>query len=381
MFVCISISTPPIYFKYIYKGDVINNMYDNIPKLLKDLNIWLCYDARDRASYKGLSKEQIEDNKKAPRDIKGKKASTKKRLYTFNECMDSVKNGFNSGIGIYLKNGLVCIDYDNVIDRIEIDSKYQFKKVIFKDKDRDRIQRDINLINSYTEISPSGKGIHIYLIANTNLKNINTDLIEIYNNHFIRLTGDVYNDFIFNDIEDKTEQLDQLISIYGLDKKDANIKHNILDLSDSVYQDILFKQFKGQKNKYTDNEILQTMFNSDIGEYLQKLYNNTITEQELLDYKGKLKPSLNKKDFKVNVQSDFIKMLNADSVDTSNSGKSMTLIMHLYHFSYGDIKAIKRLFKKSALCKTDYLKCKYNGKDKIDAYFIPRAIQIYKNYS
>ena len=356
-------------------------MYDNIPKLLKDLNIWLCYDARDRASYKGLSKEQIEDNKKAPRDIKGKKASTKKRLYTFNECMDSVKNGFNSGIGIYLKNGLVCIDYDNVIDRIEIDSKYQFKKVIFKDKDRDRIQRDINLINSYTEISPSGKGIHIYLIANTNLKNINTDLIEIYNNHFIRLTGDVYNDFIFNDIEDKTEQLDQLISIYGLDKKDANIKHNILDLSDSVYQDILFKQFKGQKNKYTDNEILQTMFNSDIGEYLQKLYNNTITEQELLDYKGKLKPSLNKKDFKVNVQSDFIKMLNADSVDTSNSGKSMTLIMHLYHFSYGDIKAIKRLFKKSALCKTDYLKCKYNGKDKIDAYFIPRAIQIYKNYS
>ena len=354
-------------------------MYNNIPNLLKDLNIWLCFDDRDRPSYKGLSDNKIIDNKKAPRDLKGKKASNK-RLYTFNECLESIKQGYNTGLGIYVKKGLVGIDYDDVIDRIDYDSKYNIKKVIFKKEHQERLLRDINLINSYTEISPSGKGIHIYLIANIDI-NTKNDLIEIYNNHFIRLTGNVYNDVMYDNISDRSEELDQLIKLYGLDtKKDQKIKYNVIGTSDNTYKDIILNQFKGQVNRFTDKEILDTMFNSKIGEYLKKLYYNDISDDELLMYKKKTKVMTHKKDLNCNISDNLLKIFNDRAVDTSNSGKSMTLIMYLYYYSYGDIKAIKRLFKKSALCKSEYLECKYRGQDKIDALFIPRAIAIFKNY-
>ena len=70
-------------------------------------------------------------------------------------------------------------------------------------------------------------------------------------------------------------------------------------------------------------------------------------------------------------------------VDISDSGKSITLIMHLLHFSYGDIKAVRELFIKSPLCKDDYLDKNYDNHkmDKIDSQFIPYAIINYINYS
>ncbi len=333
-------------------------MFENIPSLLKDLNIWLCYDTRDKDYYKTLSDSQIKDNKKCPRDLKGRKTSTLKRLYTFNQCLESVKNGFNTGVGIVLKNGLICIDYDNCIDRVETDTNYNYKKVIFKKEVADRITQDINLINSYTEISPSGKGIHIILIANTKI-NVKTDAIEIYNNHFIRITGDTYNDFIFNEVLDRSKELDDIINKYGLqDKKDNNDK-SILNSTDNIYNDMMHTEFKGLTNKYKDADILDTMFKSKKGELIKGLYDNTLSDADIKKYKDK------------------------DNIDISNSGKAITLIMYLLHYCYGDLKTVKRLFKKSALCKADYLEPKYkkHTTDKIDAYFIPYAIINYKNYT
>lgn len=333
-------------------------MFDNIPKLLKDLNIWLCYDVRDKDYYKTLSDTAIKQNKACPRDLKGRKTSTLKRLFTFKECLNSIKEGYNTGVGIVLKNGLVCIDYDNCIDRIETDGKYGFKRVIFKKEVADRITSDINLINSYTEISPSQKGIHIYLIANTKI-NAKNDKIEIYNNKFIRLTGDTYNDFIFNEVLDRSQELDELINKYGLQRKKDIKDKSILNSTDNIYNDMMLKEFKGLKNRYdNDDDILNTMFKSKKGEFLKGLYYNTLSDADIKRAKDK------------------------DIIDTSNSGKAITLIFHLLHYCYGDIKAVKRLFKKSALCKDDYLKLKYrqNTTDKIDAHFIPYAIINYKNY-
>ena len=333
-------------------------MFDNIPKLLKELNIWLCYDARDRANYKGLSDSQINDNKKCPRDLKGRKTSTLKRLFTFNECLESIKKGYNTGVGIVLKNGLVCIDYDNCIDRIETDGNYGFKRVIFKKEVADRITSDINLINSYTEISPSQKGIHIYLIANTKI-NVKTDAIEIYNNKFIRLTGDTYNDFIFNEVLDRSQELDELINKYGLQNKKGINDKSVLKATDNIYSDMMHKEFKGLTNKYNSKDILNVMFESKKGELIKGLYYDTLNDADIKKLKSK------------------------DNIDTSNSGKAITLIMYLLHYSYGDITAVKKLFKQSALCKDDYLKLKYrqNTTDKIDAHFIPYAIINYKNYT
>lgn len=353
-------------------------MFENIPSLLKDLNIWLCYDTRDKDYYKTLSDRQINDNKKCPRDLKGRKASTLKRLYTFNQCLESVKNGFNTGVGIVLKNGLICIDYDNCIDRVETDANYNYKKVIFKKEVADRITQDINLINSYTEISPSGKGIHIILIANTKI-NVKTDAIEIYNNHFIRITGDTYNDFIFNEVLDRSKELDDIINKYGLqDKKDNNDK-SILNSTDNIYNDMMHTEFKGLTNKYKDADILDTMFKSKKGEFIKSLYNGTLTDTDYTKYKQDKIYNHYKNGVINEDRRDYLLKL----LDNTNSGKAITLIMYLLHFCYGDLKTVKRLFKQSALCKADYLEQRYKNHtaDKIDAFFIPYAITDYKNYT
>ena len=339
--------------------ETIENRYKHIPNILKNMDIWLCYNDADI------------DNPKAPRDIKGKLHSINSRLYSFNQCIDSIKNGYNSGLGIVLKNnGIVCIDYDNVIKDFRYNSKYGITTAVFNDtKTETKILSDLSLIDSYTEVSPSGKGIHIYLIANTSIDiNTNKNGIEIYTNKFIRVSGNLFNEFYYNEmLEDKTKELEQLIKKYGLDVSDNVIRNNVINKKrDTIYTDIILKKFK-YSNSYTNSEILDSMFSSKKGKLLQKLYNNTITDAEIYDLKG------------LSDASDIDKL----KVDISNSGKSITLIMHLLHFSYGDIKAVRDLFIKSKLCKDDYLVKNYDNhtKDIIDSQFIPYAIINYINYS
>ena len=243
------------------------------------MDIWLCYNDAES------------ENPKAPRDIKGKLHSINGRLYSFNQCIDSISKGINNGLGIVLKNnGIVCIDYDNVIKDYKYNSKYGITTAVFKDsKTEDKVLRDLQLIDSYTEISPSGKGIHIYLIANTSIDiNTNKNDIEIYTNKFIRVSGNLFNEFYFNEMqEDKTDKLEQLIKIYGLDTSNNIIRNNIINKKrDTIYSDIILKKFK-YTNRYTNKEILDTMFNSKKGIYLNKLYNNTITDTEFLELKDK----------------------------------------------------------------------------------------------
>jgi hypothetical protein len=68
----------------------VEDRYKNIPKILKDLDIWLCYN-------------EFTDKPKAPRDTGGKLHSINGRLYSYNQCIDSIKSGINSGLGIVLK--------------------------------------------------------------------------------------------------------------------------------------------------------------------------------------------------------------------------------------------------------------------------------------
>lgn len=366
-------------------------MYNNIPKFLTDLNIWMCYDDRDKPSYKNLSDRVINQKKKTARDLTGKIVGKNSKTYSFNECLESIKNGINSGIGIVLKNGLTCIDYDDVIKSVEIDKEYGFKKVYFKDDASDRITRDINLINSYTEISPSGKGIHIYFLSNSKI-NTRTSEIEIYTNQFIRVSGDAYNDVMFNEFEDRTSELDTLLKNY----KFTSIKYNksgtsgidVINMDSTEYKKALKRLpilFNGLDNHYEDADNLKKMFRGVKGTYLKKLYNNDLSDADYLNYKNKYKTYTFFRDVgKIRISKEYLDRLNEDAVDITNSGKSFTLIMYLIYYCYGDIKAVKRIFKSSALCRADYLKCNY-GKDlkydKIDYLFIPKAVYYFNIYN
>ena len=332
-----------------------------IPKVLKNLNIWLCYDDRDKDYYKTLSDDKINQERKAPRDIYGNKCTYTKG-YSLKECINSIKKGLNSGLGIGLnESGLIVIDYDNCIKGFKRDDKLGLEIPIIADADRDRINRDLTLLNSYTELSPSGKGIHIYLLANKNIKiNINKPNIEIYTKHFIRFSGNRFNEVMYDDVEDRTDAIEQLLKLYNitLDARDLG-KKNVMDKSLSAYQYQLESKFRDKgvlyTNSFSNKEIKDTMFASKKGEFLKKLYNNTITDAEFI----KLKTKKDKE------------------IDTSDSGKAITLIMHLIYYAYGDLDAVYKIFKSSALCKDKYLAKNYRGhrEDIIQNQFIPFAVR------
>lgn len=359
-------------------------MYNSIPRYLKDIDNWLCYDSRDRESFKGLSDSEIEQERKRPRDLKGNVITNwTNRGYTFNECLESVREGYNSGIGLVLKNnGIICIDYDKCIDRIEVNKDLEYIKPIFKSKELESsIMEDINNLKSYVELSPSNSGLHIVLLAD--IKDIYQQKpIEIYSyKKFIRFSGNSVFNF---DLNYANNELLELISKYKVDLSDAKQ----LRFSKSVYNEFIKKNFKFSNGK-SDNEILEVMFNSKNGDFIKRLYYNQISDNEYREYK-ELKMLNNFNRGKLN-KKKYNRLLS--KLDISNSGKSYTLIMYLFDFCYGDLDAINRLFKKSALCKADYLKPRYkervsNGKlykiDKVD-YMIKKAIigneeNRYKNY-
>lgn len=341
-------------------------MGENIPSVLKDLNIWLCYDDRDKKEYDLLSIDDIKKEKKRPRNIKGKPQSINGRLYTYKECMESVKNGINSGIGIVLKNnGIVCVDYDGVIDHYINDDKLGIEIPIIKKEKQKDLLRDIEMLDSYTEISPSGTGIHIYLMANSSINvNVNKNDIEVYTNKFIRVSGKLFNPFLYNEIQERTQELENLLNIYKIDLSDDIVsKKSVFSKKDNAYKDLLNKKFK-LSNGFSNKEIKETMFNSKKGHLLKKLYYNTITDSEFYELK---KESKTKK----------------ESIDISNSGKSITLIMYLLHFCYGDLKAVYSLFLGSGLCQDKYTEKRYqhNTENIIQHCFIPYAVLNYYNFS
>ena len=341
-------------------------MGDNIPSILKNLNIWLCYDDRDKKDYDLLSIDLVNQEKKRPRDITGKPHSINGRLFTYNECIDSVKKGINSGVGIVLKNnGIVCIDYDKVIDHYKSDDKLGIEIPILKKDKEKQILRDIELLNSYTEISPSGKGLHIYLMANSSIKvNVNQNDIEIYTNKFIRVSGKPFNPFLYNEIQERTQELENLLNMYGIELNDDVIsKTSVFSKKYNVYKDIIEKKFK-LSNGFSSKEIKETMFNSKKGDLLRKLYYNTITDNEYYDLKKDSKTPKNQ-------------------IDITDSGKSITLIMYLLHFSYGDLKEVYKLFLGSGLCKDKYTEKRYQNKTEniIQHCFIPYAVINYYNFS
>lgn len=344
-------------------------MYDSIPQYLKELDNWLCYDARDL------------ENPKAPRDLQGNllKQWTNKG-YSFNECIDSIKSGYNSGLGLVLKdNGIVVIDYDKVVSRVEINKDLGYIKPIFTDKDKETsIMEDINRIKSYVELSPSNTGLHIVLL--TDIKNIHQQKpIEIYSNKkYIRFSG---NSVFGYDLEYANNELLDVMHKYSIDTSQAQK----LRFSKSIYSDFIKKNFKYSNGKDA-NEILEILFNGKNGDFIKKLFYNELSDADYIKYKqDKIARHLKSGAITPKMQDRLLNRL-----DVSNSGKSYTLIMYLFDACYGDIDTIEKIFKKSKLCNADYLEPKYKGDsklykiDKVE-YMIKQAIigkedNRYKNY-
>jgi len=120
--------------------------YEHIPNELKDFRQWVCW-----------RYEPQEDSKKpkkipyAPFNVERKSDTLNPKLWsTFKQAKFKHQTGHCDGIGFVLTNedDYVAVDLDNAFD----DSAIERTKAIVK------------LFNSYTERSPSGKGVRLSLI-------------------------------------------------------------------------------------------------------------------------------------------------------------------------------------------------------------------------
>lgn len=155
--------------------------YNYVPNELVNRDMWIVW-----KKYKG---------KKIPISVNTRKAIAIKSDETYSDFYNAVDLSRKyDGVGIVLNNSLCCVDLDNCFnDNNELNS---FAIDI------------INRLNSYTEISPSGKGIHILFYSEYELFN-KADRIEAYsNNRYITITGNIYNNM--SKIEHRNKEIDDI---------------------------------------------------------------------------------------------------------------------------------------------------------------------------
>lgn len=323
--------------------EYVDNIIKQIPNSIKDLNVWLCYDDRDKPSYQKYSDKEINKLKKQPRDLRGIPYGINNRCFTFDECIDSIRKGLNSGVGIVVNNDLLGLDFDNCIKEIKKIDNLGLEIPILKQE----VQEIINkLDDSYVEISQSGKGLHCLVYSSLGiskvLKNDNIE-IEIYSNksHFMRLSGNVINNNMFDPIIlDKTDVILDIYNKYFNIDSDKIVDKDIGDYDVSFRDSDYRKQFNGLSNGYDAEQILSNLFKRD--KFYYKLYNNELTSDDIDKYNAKRKGRGLK--------------------DTSNSGLSVLLILNLMYYSYGSDEMVYNIFKSSKLYKKEYDKIVWRSK-------------------
>lgn len=162
-------------------------MYDNIPKELRDLKQWVCVKADSKVPMQTWSDRPA--------------SSTNPDTWsTFDEAVLAVKLGLYDYIGfVFNDNGIVGIDIDDAVNGDEVST----------------LAREIvGLCCSYTEISKSGTGIHIFVKGDIPFKGKNNLAgVEIYKTaRFFIMTGKMATPYRF--IAETQDALDTIVDKY-----------------------------------------------------------------------------------------------------------------------------------------------------------------------
>lgn len=144
-------------------------MFESIPAELRQYNQWILW------KYEDKGKEKPD---KVPYTIEGKLASVSdpSTWATFDQCLHNV--GIGDGIGFVLttRDPFCCIDLDYTQDPTLIEVQKHF----------------VNVLDCYSELSPSGKGLHLWCKAALQ-RGRRRGPFEIYSqNRFMTMTGRVY---------------------------------------------------------------------------------------------------------------------------------------------------------------------------------------------
>lgn len=169
------------------------NHYENIPEELKQLPQWVCH--RNKVPFSPVTG--------APA-----KAGQPVTWARFEDAVNAYSN--HDGIGFeFNNNDIVGIDLDKVLDA---DGTLLPEAAGI-----------VEIMDSYTEISPSGRGLHIFVKGDVPASGRRKGFIEVYKaGRYFTVTGNVYG--TVKPINERTEQLKLLWDRYFGEKENAHIK-------------------------------------------------------------------------------------------------------------------------------------------------------------
>jgi putative DNA primase/helicase len=122
-------------------------LYNNIPEILKERPNWVVWGVRDAPPKSPFNPASLLLGRFSPA-----KAGVRETWNTYDSAVDCVKRGLARGIGYeFDSGGLYGVDLDHVIDA---DGTLTPEATEI-----------VRLLDSYTEVSPSGSGLHSFVFA------------------------------------------------------------------------------------------------------------------------------------------------------------------------------------------------------------------------
>ncbi len=236
-----------------HRPRAIRPMIANIPADLQELRQWVLW----RYVWKVDDSTGRSEWAKLPCQTDGRaaKSNDPQTWATFKDALsawDSARSSFD-GLGFMFtpESGVVGVDVDNCVETGE-DGEPRISSVG---------ARVIELLDSYTELSPSGSGIHVLVRAELSeaLKDSKTG-IEIYNKgRYFTVTGSVWSDFI--PVQERTAQLRQIVEGLRRQKAEAKVGTHQPALSLTV-DDRLKKAFAA-----SNGQSIARLFHGDTSDY------------------------------------------------------------------------------------------------------------------
>lgn len=155
---------------------------ENIPKEIQTLPNWVCWKKSDKTPYN-------------PATGKPAMANNPKTWGTFKQAIKACETFGFDGIGFEFQPPYCGVDIDHCIDN------------------KDLVDEFVESLQSYTEISRSGEGIHIICKGKLPEGRKRKNNVEMYQNgRYFILTGNLYGEY--REIEDCTESIKILKSKY-----------------------------------------------------------------------------------------------------------------------------------------------------------------------
>ena len=223
---------------------MINQEFKAIPNELREVNQWVCWKATPRKNSTKMDK--IPYNPKT-----GYKAlSNNSNTWTsFDKAYSEYVKGNYNGIGFMFANGYFGVDIDGITEDVEK----------FKAGNKDNIISEfVEGLSSYTEYSPSRKGIHVICKGTLPEGRRRTDNVEMYQSgRFFTVTG--YNIGNYG-ITECTNKIKRLHKKY-VDKEEVQKMMDTQYIPLSLNDNEIIEKASRSKNGYKFKELYQGGFN------------------------------------------------------------------------------------------------------------------------